>query len=66
MGENTVTNPHCGLTKLDHHSCDRLLRKPFLPLDIDIQTHCYDTPEQIRETCSYFRIQYMANYRKLK
>ena len=59
---NTATCPLCGYgdETVEHHLFDcvalKELRKRFLPPNANIHRCLYDTSEQMRKTCSYFRI----------
>ena len=59
---NTAACPLCGYgdETVEHHLFDcvalKELRKRFLPPNANIHRCLYDTSEQMRKTCSYFRI----------
>ena len=60
--KNTATCPLCGYLDetVEHHLFDcvalKELRERFLPSNANIHKCLYDTSEQMRKTCSYFRI----------
>ena len=59
---NTAACPLCGYgdETVEHHLFDcvalKELRKRFLPPNANIHRCLYDTSEQMKKTCSYFRI----------